>query len=396
LKEFWRTLIPVIILLGLSFKAYPAEPIIPDEKTREQLLQYLESICDWIIDAELHSGELKIEAKRRTSVFVNSNLARVLIAAYDLTGKQRYLDEALAWFDRFVQLQQKTVAPNDLPAGFWGDFSADGNIYLGDGGTATTALAGAVRYADGERKEQYLNALRLYANFVQYGTKDDPQGKGRGGSNGWIISSGENAGAIGCGYYRGELSTAPYTISTSVTGAAFFSAFYVLTGERQYLEIAENAARWLTRVRKRTGEIPYILHNFELDQWPLDTMSYVSDGIISVYLRTDNDDLKFQIVKSISRSLQWLLNAQNPDGTWGKLRSEDQQRSQGVLNLLVWYYHDVVPHPRVLQGIRKNYTFFLNPENSDKFGVKQLPITTGFVGLGMAEILEPGVTYRLK
>lgn len=388
-------LIITLLLLG-TINAFTAEPIVPDEKTRTDLTQYLESICQWIIDAELHSGELQIQDKKRTSIFINSNLGRVLIATYDLTGKEHYLQEALAWFDHFVAIQQKTEAPNGMPAGFWGDFSSDGNIYLGDTGTATTALAGAVRYARGERREKYMTALRLYANFVQYGSKDDPQGKGRGGSKGWIIKEGEDAGAIGCGYYRNELSTAPYTIATSVTGAAFFSALYVLTGERQYLTIAENAARWLMKVRKRTGEIPYILNNFELDQWPLDTISYVADGIVSVYRRTDDKDLQFSIVKSMSRSIQWLLNMQNKDGTWGELRSEDQKRSQGLLNLLVWYYNDVVPHPQVLESIRRNYTFFLNPENSEKFGVKFFPITTGFVGLAMAEVLEPGITYRLQ
>jgi len=380
----------------LTSSSHSAEPIIPDDQTRDRLVAYLRDISDWAVTIELGSGELKIPTKWRTSIFVNSNLARMLIAAYEITGESRYLHEALGWFDRLVALQQKTVTISGDTSGYWGDHNPNKNIYLGDAGTTATALAGAVRFAEGERRSQYLKALHLYANFVRLGTRADPQNKGRGGSEGWIIKQGENAGAIGCGYYRDELSLAPYTISTSVTGASFFSCYYILTGERLYLKIAEDAGRWLMSIRERSGEIPYILHNSRLDQWPLDTMSYVADGMIGLYQRTDDENLRKEMKTSLARSVQWLLNLQNPSGTWGKLRSDDQQRSQGVLNLLVWYYSEISPNPQILNSIRKNYSYFLQPENSTKFGIKELPITTGFVGLGIAEVLTPGITYRLE
>lgn len=384
------------LLLFVTGASRAAEPIVPDEGTKSQLVNYLDDICQWIVASDVGSGELKIPALRKTSIFINSNLARVLVAGYEITNNERYLQEALQWFDRLVELQQVISASNGAEAGFWGDFSPAGNIYLGDAGTSATALAGAVRFASGERKERYLNALQRYANFVRYGSKEDPQKKGRESTDSFIIQSGNDAGGVGAGYYRDKLSTAPYTIATSVTGASFFSCYYELTGEKQYMHIAENAVRWMLSQRDPFGEMPYILHNSQLEDWPLDTMSYVADGIVGVYLRTNNDDLKKKIVKSFNHSIQWLLNHQNKYGTWGKLRSEDQQRSQGVLNLLVWYYNQVAPYQRVLKSIRANYSYFLNPENSKAFGVKELPITTGFVGLGIAEVIEPGITYKIK
>ncbi|HPG39772.1 MAG TPA: hypothetical protein PLP19_13485 [bacterium] len=394
-KSLTTSFILTILFFAFTMQTFAAEPLIPDEKTRTDLVNYYDSICQWIIKADLRSGELKITEKRRTSIFINSNLARVLVAGYEITGKQEYLEEALLWFDRLVSLQQITIASDGREAGWWGDFTPKDNIYLGDAGTSATALAVIVRYADGERREKYMKALELYANFVIYGTKEDPQGLNRGGSNGWIIREGENAGAIGCGYYKGELSQAPYTISTSVTGAAFFSCMYKLTGNREYLEIAENAVNYLLNVRDPFGEFPYILHNFQLDEWPLDTMSYMADGIISCYINSDDEEFKKSVGKRIARSIQWLLNRQEDNGVWGEMRSEDQQRSQGVLNLLVWYYHDIAHYPQIAATIRANYNFFLNPKNSSFFGVNELPITTGFVGLGIAEVIEPGITYRL-
>lgn len=382
-----------ILFYALVSNAQP--PLVPSNE-RPEVIRLVESISDWALKAEVASGELKIQAKRRTSIFINSNLARVLIAAHEITGNQDYLNEALDWFDRLVDLQQPTTTMNGLPAGWWGDFSPAGNIYLGDAGTSATALAGAVRFAEPQRQKRYMKALELYANFVRFGTKDDPQNKNRGGCDGWIIESGPDKGAVGCGYYRNELSEYPYTISTAVTGAAFFSALYELTGNIDYITIANNATRWLLKIRQPNGEFPYILHNFTLDQWPLDTMSYVTDGIVGVHMRTPDASLKLDIERSVIFSLQWLFNMQNKSGTWGKLRSEDQQRSQGLINLFVWYYHDKSADTRVRETVQENYRYFLNPKNAAAFGVNELPITTGFVGIGIAEVLEPGITYRIK
>jgi len=384
-----------LLIISSSFSVTAQNSILPDEKTKTSLLKYLESICQWSIDSELSSGELKIAAKRRTSIFINSNLARILIAGYQLTGKKEYLEEALLWFDRLVDLQQITTTPDGKQAGWWGDFTAKDNIYFGDAGTSTTALAVAVQFADGERRKKYMKSLELYAIFVRYGTKEDPQGKNRGGCDGWIIKEGKDAGAIGCGYYKGELSTAPYSISTSVTGAAFFSCYAALTGNPEYQQIAENAIQWLITTQDPFGVFPYILHNFRLDVWPLDTMSYVADGVINCYLRSDNLQFKKTIERKMAKSIQWLLNTQVSQGVWGEMRSEDQQRSQGVLSLLSWYYHDVGKYPRIKKAINANINFFLDPENSAYFGVNELPITTGFVGLGIAEVLAPGITYRV-
>ncbi len=388
----------IIILFLFIFSSCYSAPsrIVSDMNVRSRLTSLLKDICDWTVSVDLGSGELKINDRRRTSIFINSNLARVLLAGYEVLGEERYLREALRWFDHMVDLQQLTLSTAGDTVGYWGDFSPQGNIYLGDAGTSATALAGAVRFADSERKKRYLRCMELYARFVQYGCADDPQGRGRGGSSGWIIADGPDRGAIGAGYYRGQLSTAPYTISTSVTGAGFFSALFTLTKEPQYMRIAEDAGRWLMQQREPDGYMPYVLHEELLESWPVNTMSYYSDGLVGLYRRSDNVQLKQEIAKTITRNIQWLLNRQREDGTWGSMRSPDQQRSQGAIHLMILYYSEISPEKLVLAGIEKNYQFFLNPRNVRRFGVMELPISTGFVGLALAEILEPGITYRTQ
>jgi hypothetical protein len=394
-----KSLIIGLVALILTAPCVQAQttphPIVTDPQTRQQLTDLLRSVCDWAITVELRTGELKIQEKRRTSIFINSNLGRVLLAGYQLCGDQRYLDEALAWFDRLVDLQQVTLSARGDTVGWWGDFSPTANIYLGDAGTSATALAGAVHFSSGERRSAYQRALLRYANFVRFGTSADPQGKDRGASPGWIIGSGPDQGALGTGYYKGRLAVAPYTIATAVTGSGFFSALYSLTHDPVHLDIAEQAGQWLLQQRAADGRVPYTIENQIHETWPINTLSYVSDGLIGLYRRTPNAAMKKAIAASINRNVNWLITQQNSQGVWGKMRSEDQQRSQGAINLMVLYYCEISPEQIVLNSIERNYRFFLKPGNLQKYGFGDLSISTGFIGLSIAEILEPGICYRV-
>ncbi|MBN1541424.1 hypothetical protein JW992_04700 [candidate division KSB1 bacterium] len=395
MKSIGTLLLVALLFLACHNRISTPESILSDIEMRNETIALLFELCDWAIEADLASGELSIESRLKTSIFINSNLARMLCAAYDLSGNPLYLETALEWFDRLVDLQQLTHSSDNDIVGYWGDLSPEGNIYLGDAGTAAHALARAVRYTQGRQKERYLEALRRYGEFVRNGTREDPQGKNRGGSPGWIIMDGPENGAIGCGYYRGELSLYPYTISTSVTGAGFFSALFALDGDPDDMETAENAVRWLLSSRTDAGEIPYILHNNLSKDWPLDSMSYFADGVIGAYLRTDDEDFRRIISDNIKSSIYWSRRKQRHNGVWGKMRSEDQQRSQGVLNLLVWYYHNIERDQRVLKAIHKNINFFRETDRAERYGIKTLPISTGFTGLALAETIEPGITYAI-
>jgi hypothetical protein len=43
--------------------------------------------------------------------------------------------------------------------------------------------------------------------------------------------------------------------------------------------------------------------------------------------------------------------------------------------------------------VRKYCRFLLNPENSKKYGVKELIRTTGFVGLAVADVIQAGSIF---
>jgi sialidase-1 len=62
--------------------------------------------------------------------------------------------------------------------------------------------------------------------------------------------------------------------------------------------------------------------------------------------------------------------------------------------LLNWYSASVNHDPRVRAAIDKFVAFLLDPANSRAYGVKELVRTTGFVGLAVAEVLRPGITFQ--
>ena len=229
------------------------------EETKQQLVPYLTNLCEWIMTLDVGSGRLKITNDTQWSVFINGNLARTLLAAHKITTNSAYLNEALRWCDTFVEQQRPVTTARGEQAGYWADAGATGNIYLADGGTAATALAVISRHADRVRQQRYRAAMERYSLFVRHGCREDPQGQGRAGSPGWVVASGSDPGALGCGYYRGHLSTAPYIISTAVNAGAFHALLYSLTDDPTYARLSSGAVA--LDAHATTGRRPVSVHH---------------------------------------------------------------------------------------------------------------------------------------
>lgn len=371
-----------------------ADAPLLDDDLRARLLAYHADLCDWAMALDVGSGMLKNTTDTPWSIFINGNLARMLLVGAKLHGRAEYEAECLRWCDTFVGQQQLVTTSTGETGGYWGDHGPTGNLYLADSGTAATALALAARHVQGERRALYLQALQRFAVFVHTGCQEDPQGQGRQASTGWVIREGPDAGALGCGYYNGHLSTAPYTIATAVNGGAFMALLYSLTGEERLRHTAAGAVRWILSQRLPDGRLPYILDGKFDSSWPLDTITYCAEALVAVPTHVDDATLRAEVGEGVKPVVEWLLQTQNEDGSWGVARSADQQRSPGVVTLLAWYYRNVEADERVGEAIRKYCRFLLDPTRSQEYGIKSLVRTTGFVGLVLAELLEAGITFE--
>ena len=386
---------PLLLVIGLTGCH---KPDILDARLEQDMRDYLADVSAWIMTLDLDSGFLKNtphDAKTYSSsaVCINGNFARTLLASYRVSGNKAHLEEGLRWCDFLVAHQQPAIASTGEPVGYWPDRTMTGNIYIADAGSAATALALAYRLADSQRQVKYLDAMEKYVRFVTNGTSADPQGKGRGVCTGWIVKEGDNRGVLGCGYYRGHLSVLPYTISTATTGGAFFAELFAITGKAEHQDVARQATKWLLQTRQADGTIPYTLDGRTLTEWPLTTLSYCAEAFIAAGTHLKDPGLRDLLGRELSPSVRWLLAGQNPDGSWGTMRSKDQQRSPRAVSLLAWYYRNIDADPRITEAIRGYCRFLLDPEKSQTYGVKQLVRTSCFVGQVVADLVKPGSSF---
>src|SRR5262249_15504806 len=149
------------------------------------LTTYLDDICQWIMTTGFTGNIIKNVPEGQDSTAVRGNFARVLVSGFELTkNNSKYLDEALRWGDAFASAQLRVVTARGNEGGYWQERGAKGTLDLANLAVAASALARIHVYAQGHRKQDYLQALERYARFVTEGCKDDPLGKSRGGSRG--------------------------------------------------------------------------------------------------------------------------------------------------------------------------------------------------------------------
>lgn len=178
---------------------------------RVAMTQYLVELSDWIMTLDVGSNVLKGDftpASTMKDIFINGNLARVLLTTAKITGNATYLAEGLRWCDTFAGLQYQIETSKGESGGYWD--TGYMTIYIADTGTAVTNLIlGWHMSSDEEQKAVYVKALGRYARFVTggcttvpklnstskpLGTKCPPKGTG------WVNTKGKDAGSLGDGY----------------------------------------------------------------------------------------------------------------------------------------------------------------------------------------------------
>jgi hypothetical protein len=425
--------------------------------TAADSLAFLQNLAEYTTHLNLPQNSLVNESVPMNSaggtdhIFVNGNLARVLISAYRLLPRtartHEYLTQALAWCDTFVSLQADITSSQGNPAGYWGvgyggppncskplrgNCAHGGDIYFGDTGTAVTALAQCWWSAPSpsqSRRAMYLAAMEKYATFVLEGSSSAPFNK-KGSVMTFIPA--DFGGAVGCGYYESTNrtsencanvpgaswancpSTHPYTIATATTGGAFFAELYKITGNRTYATVAARAMDYDASVvlRESTGEVPYILDGANCTTafprtpdcksvggpWPFDTVSYVAEGVAAVALHLPPSGLveRATLVQQWKPTVDFLLKEQNADGFWGKLGGGDLMRSPRCLTLLNWWIHAVdtpTYKDKPVHDAIDKYLAYVMKHASPEYGLRDNTMTIGMAGLTVADSIRFGSTY---
>lgn len=385
----------------------------------KELGKLLEKISDWIMTINLGSNNIT-HAKSwcPTSIFVNGNLARVLLANYKIHGNTSHRNEGLRWCDSFVGLQIPLKTSLGNQGGYWDTGYKD--VFIADTGTAVAALTLCHSLTtDAARLRSYETALKRYTLFVTEGcatapakpnvyTKQCPP-KGQG----WVIPAPHaDAGALGDGYYEKEINLTPYTISTATTGSCAFVEYDNIEKQPALEAIAKDAVKWILSKVEADGKIPYILTPTSDNGHTLyQPITYSTESFIDIDLRFP--DMHTELATTLKRTVDFMVRNQSADGSWGRWNSTleeqmggpvlrfspsgDAQRSPRALSLLQWYYQRVSPDPAVAKAIRMYATFITTAANQAQYGIGAptwLTLPTGFVGLAVADLLQPWSTFR--
>ena len=280
------------------------------EPSADPMMPFVEHVANWTAHLSLPSNHVQMPPNASLAggtdhIFVNGNLARVLLSTWRLQNPKGHLEEkhleeknphyrtqGLAWCDTLVELQAKIGSARGNDAGYWGvgyggaancsktaplrGYCAhSGDIYFGDTGTAVTALALCRKLStDAAQRARFMESMELYATFVLEGSHTAPVHK-KGAADSFVDSE---TGAVGCGYYACTNRTSddcaklpsprpgaaslncpsrsPYVIATGTTGAAFFAELYAVTKNETHKNVAIKALEYASSLVLRTGEIP--------------------------------------------------------------------------------------------------------------------------------------------
>jgi hypothetical protein len=361
----------------------------------------LANITAWVLTLNVSSNFVPTPWVPPTppySIFLNGNLARVLLTSYRVFGDEAMREEGLRWCDTLAANQTEIATSKNNVGGYWDTGYRD--VYLADTGTAVVALSlGWHLAADSPaRRAAYEQALRRFALFVYEGCIEAPAGGAYGqgcppaNGTGWVRAD----GGVGDGYYKKELNMEAYTISTANAGAAFFAHLWnVPVADRGVppaaLEAAaQGAVEWLVGTLRPDGSIPYII--FPADNVSskdvYQPISYCAEGFVSVDALFPSPATRATLSK-LNATVAFLVANQNADGSWGVEGSGDGERSPRALTLLQWWLASFEPQGSpwraAVSTTMDRYVEFVM-SNWSKYGINGDTLTTGFAALAFADL----------
>ena len=315
---------------------------------------------------DLASAQLKAGTNKEP-FFIDSYAVRALCVAYDLTGRQAYLDACRIWSERMIGFQEKMI-----PSGaYYMNYGrkpgeSKGAWYVADSSSiAMGILATAVR-CEGAPKKRFLSSTKSFTRLVL----DNYIGPSGGIRNGlWPRFDGE------------------WWCSSGIFGSLGF-LLYDETGDKRYLKAALGAVDWLNGLDPEQAQ-PYPLTEMG-PTLPMYVLEAYSAGLS--HLKADNGR-----GKAAASRISWLLD-------WTASQQAKPPREREWPADLRWGmkfgglpFHQYV-HARVLpDGQKVSATADREMESlagivfTKQVELTQLPV---FMMMSYAERVSPGVIYR--
>jgi hypothetical protein len=373
----------------------------------------LRTMCNWFLEKRLPNGFLGDYEPGKTVNhyywYTSAYPIRSLLAGYDIFGEKKYLDAAVKIMDDLVDEQLPNGAwqqefrgkpANDLTQAEIDHIYENEWMNMADIGSIATALGITANYVPEPRKSRYIKALQRFC--------DD-----------WASTWQQPSGGFSNAMEAGIVRTKEYSVATA-TEAAAFTSLYIQTKNDKYLAVAEKAAHFLTDYWRPDGRPIWFNHEIikEGRVLPQSVLNfgdsfYHIDGLFMVYHHTKHQALKDKIEKVYSwyiKGEKGLLASLGNDSWWLLQDAWNNSKTAGV-PLALLNYQRMANDAGVNRTVSMVKRFLCTSEFSRIIGVMledaDVPwgghslqawaactvSATGFAGLSIAEMIQPGVIY---
>jgi len=383
--------------------------------TRATLRRY----CDWLLAQRFPNGFLGDRGNYGIGPpvddywYTTAYPVRTLLAGYEILSEKKYLDATAEILDEFVGEQ--------LPNGAWNQTVRNKPtrelskeeldeclqkkwMNMSDIGSMAAALGIACHYVPQPRKSIYLASLRHFC--------DDWASQ-------WQLVS----GGFTDGMHTGVPQTQIYSAATGIEAAAF-AAHYAVTKETKYLKTAQRAAEFL--LDNWTPDGPSFTYPYDVSQiegkkylQPVTNFGYLFydfEGILMTYHQSEDPAFRAKVEKVCKWYLKGERGLLETVGytPWMPLRNFwDNSKSAGM-PLVFLDYQRMESDPAIDRLVGLATRFLCTPKFAERIGVMvndpDLPwgghslqswagfavAATGFAGLSVAEMIQPGVIYLTK
>jgi len=336
----------------------PARVPPPDFKT--QFLQLCDTACQ-----EFASG------RRFDSYYRDSYAVRALLAAYDLTGKQEYLDTCRRWSDRMIEYQSQMIPKGAYYMRYGRKPGQDkGDWFVGDSSSiALGILATAARSPDPQERVRYLNSVKLYAKLVM----DNYVGPGGGITDGlWSQFNGE------------------WWCSTGIFGSLAFM-LYNETGEEIYRNIGLGTVDWLNRLDFNNVGGP-----ISFEERPPTVVMYMLETYSVALPHLETSSPRYQgLMAQLNKCLRWMAENQRgrvPTHPWD-YHSHNKGAKFGGLPFHMYVNVKHTSDPDALRAAADQELRYIASVlwQEAQPTISQLAV---FAMMSYAEKVNPGAVYR--